>query len=697
MAGHMSFTEDQTSIINHAEGPVLVLAGAGSGKTAVLVERAAQLIESGKAVPSDLLLITFSRKAAREMRTRLKDRLQEWEADGVRVETFHGFGYQFMRENKVMFGLKDNERWAILSESDQKRMMTELCHSAADDYQLDRKRLRKELTKMFKLWSRLKQDGVCPTRRDKAIDHITMLENEGVSRGGTPAEQVSAMTEINAQVLLDYEKQKVEERYLDFDDLLLHPARMLKRNAELAWEIGANSPFIMVDESQDTNLVQYVMVREIAKTHTNIMLVGDDDQSIYAFRGARVANVKRFARDFGATVMRLERNFRSHPGIVDAANSLIQHNQARLSKRPYSEKPQGEPPVVNMSETDRDMAMDITSYIEQKLEEGTPLTDIAILYRTNRMAQILEPSLKRAGIPYTVVGGMSFFERNEIQAVISCVRLAEKPDDWQALKSLEPYINGVGKKGMSDFVHAMKQQKADLMSLTFESESHAKRFGKAGPKIRDFMAGLLENTLADSAQKEPHHLTRRLIEWVKDGPMQLLEREKDDVMRRRRHQNLEQLVDEVRLSGTKDFIDYLLETPISDYQADEHKDVLTLSTIHRSKGLEYPHVIIAGFSDGLIPFDPSALRGEGMSLQNEDGDGSEDGGRPEEERRLGYVALTRGQESVYLACAKEYCFPGNDPVTLAPSRFVREMGISVEPAAQHANDAGRIFAGLSMG
>lgn len=700
MAEQVTLTSDQEAIATHTRGPALVLAGAGSGKTATLIERAARLIESGEAVPSDLLMLTFSRKAAREMKVRLRQRLSKVDADGVRVDTFHGFGYQFMREHKTEFGLEDDERFAILSESDQKRMLTELCQNVSQSAGLDNKKLRKQITAMFKVWSKLKQDGVCPSDPGKALDRIMKAQASDSDRGGEAQRPPTSFETSGAQVLVEYERQKRTDRYLDFDDLLLLPARMMHRNPDLAHEISKWHPFLMVDESQDTNFVQYVMVRQIGSDHKNVMMVGDDDQSIYAFRGARVANVKRFAHDFGAQVMRLEQNFRSHPGIVEPANSLIQNNQARMPKEPYSEKPDGTPPIVNMADTDREMARDIVAHIQKRLDEGANHNDIAIVYRTNRMAQVLEPSLKREGIPYSVVGGMSFFERSEIQAVINCVRLAEKPDDWQALKALQPYIDRVGAKGMSELVNNMKEGSRNLLDLAFMKPEQIKDVGKAAERVQSFYNELLINTLVDADTMDPEQLTRRLVEWVKDGPMQLLEREKDEALRRKRHQNLEQLVEEVGTSGTEDFMDYLLQTPISDYQADEQKEKVTLSTIHRMKGLEFPHVIIAGMSDGLIPYDPAAIRGEGMSLQEGAGEDEDDGGRPEEERRLAYVALTRGQETVYIASAREYRFPGSDPVTLQPSRYVSEMGLSVEqvPSPELEGDRdGRVFAGLSMG
>lgn len=699
MAEQVRLTPDQQAIADHEYGAALVLAGAGSGKTATLIERAATLIERG-AVPSDLLMLTFSRKAAREMKVRLRERLGSADGDGIRVDTFHGFGFQFMRENKAVFGLEEDERWAILSESDQKRLLTELSNDAANEHGVDSKKLRKALTRMFTTWSKLKQDGVCPSDPGKALERIQQQQAADSDRGGPEMGQPGVMDTINARTLVEYEKRKRTERYLDFDDLLLHPARAMHKDFELSYEISQYHPFIMVDESQDTNRIQYVMVRQIGQHHGNVVMVGDDDQSIYGFRGARVANVKRFANDFNATILRLERNFRSHPGIVESANQLIQNNNARLPKKPYSEKPPGEPPVLNMANTDREMANNITRYIERCIDEGASYSDIAILYRTNRMAQVLEPSLKRNGVPYTVVGGMSFFERSEIQAVINCVRLVEKPDDWQALKGLQPYIDRVGYKGMNELITALKDADMDLAQLAFGTEAQAREKGKSGPRIHEFMNELMAHTLMNTADKSSEQLTRRLIEWVKDGPMQLLEREKDEALRRKRHQNLEQLVEEVATSGTNDFMDYLLQTPISDYQADEHKEVVTLSTIHRSKGLEFPHVVVAGMSDGLIPYDPSAIRGEGTSLNEGDGQDDDDGGRPEEERRLAYVACTRGQESVHLACAREYRFPGSDPVVLKPSRYVQEMGVSVEQVMDNEPEPGGdspIFDALRMG
>ena len=327
---------------------------------------------------------------------------------------------------------------------------------------------------------------------------------------------------------------------------------------------------------------------------------------------------------------------------------------------------------------DRDMADGMVDRINELHSKGVRLSEMAILYRTNRMTQILEPALKRSGIPYTVVGGMSFYERAEIQAIMAAVRVANKWDDYSALKTLQPYIDGLGKKGMNDVIKSLKEYNENLLSLAVHEAPQ--QHGKGAIILQTFMVKLLEAVHQDADKLSQIDQARRMIQWAKDGPMKLLDREKDDVARVKRSENLDQLLHEIREADPDSWVDYLMEGPISDFVSEKNnEDCVTLSTIHRSKGLEWPFVMVP-MSDGLMPLDSNRMNGRPTSSnapKAQDPGADDDGGKPEEERRLAYVAVTRAAVHLDIFHADLYHFPGSEPVVVDPSPFIQEMGLSV--------------------
>jgi superfamily I DNA/RNA helicase len=683
---NFNLTPNQQKIADHKDGALIVLAGAGSGKTATLVARVGNLLNQNIS-PRTIQLTTFSRKAAKEIRTRLVD----WygmDGEDVVVDTFHGFGYRFMKQYKDLFGLKPDQEWAILADNEQKRLYNEIGKNLSDKHNADAKDLRKAIKATAGIWSMMKQDCVNPANVSDALIEIEKAKSK--KKGEAPNHtQVSMTDRLCAETMVEYEKQKRDGGYLDFDDLLLRPTRALIKYPEIAKGIGNIHQYMMIDESQDTNLAQYLMMRSIGRAHGNVVMVGDDDQSIYGWRGARVANLRRFMKDFNAPVARMEENFRSHSRIVDTASNLISHNNSRLPKKPFSSNTTGTDPVVHVSRRDRDMARSIVHHIKLLMEAGESLNDIAVLYRTNRMTTILEPELKQSEIPYSVVGGMSFYERSEIQAAMAIVRIVNKFDDWQALKTLQPFMDGLGKKGLTDMIDALKEYKENLLS--FALHATPRQFGKGGAILQQFLVEAIDNTHGGSNNMSQTAQIKRLVQWMKDGPMRILDREKDDSLRVKRSENLDQLIDEIDKAKPDSYMDYLMEGPISDHiAATEDRDCITLSTIHRSKGLEWPHVMVAGFSDGLMPLDQQALSGRGPSQAtptSEDQD--DDGGRPEEERRLAYVAATRAADTLTLYHANLYQFPGSEPAALDISPFVGEMKLEIAPEFQKILDDAR--------
>lgn len=675
----IALTQQQDVIANHKDGPMIVLAGAGSGKTATLIARTGRLMDQGIHA-RNILITTFSRKAATEIKARLSSQFG-MNGEDVRVDTFHGLGYRFMQDYKEHFGLTADQNWAIMTSNDQQRTLNEIAKEFAEGADLEFKSIRKELKESQNLWSLMKQDCRCPANVSDAL--IELDKARAAKKGVSPnSERVTLPERIVAQALVGYEEAKREGGYLDFDDLLLLPTRCLVKYPKIAEGLSYQHTHMMIDESQDTNLVQYMMVRQIGQHHKNVVMVGDDDQSIYRWRGAKVANLRRFIKEFEAPTVRLEQNFRSHANIVDSASSLIKHNQKRLPKSPFSVTQSDEKPEVRVSDTDRAMALNLAEQVKSMQAQGIPLNDIALLYRTNRMTTVLEPAFKQAGIPYSVVGGMSFYERAEIQAVTACARIVWKHDDWQALKSLQPYIDGLGKKGLSDTIDRLKNDNMNILS--FMLHEAPQQYGKGGIRLNEFVKGVFNNSIMNSVDKNQYQIAQSLVQWTKDGPMKLLDREKDDVLRVRRSDNLDQLLHEIRQSDPADFFEYMMEAPISDYVASQEDiDRVTMSTIHRSKGLEWPHVSIVGFSDGLMPFDPDRLQGRtAKKPEAPANDEDDDGGRPEEERCLAYVAATRSMQTLTLHHANMYHFPGSEPVCLDLSPFVKEMELTLVPGTQ---------------
>lgn len=673
-----NLTPQQEAIASHRDGALLVLAGAGSGKTATLIERVGRLIEYGMD-PRKIMLTTFSVKAADEISNRLEARFGH-DGSEVEVSNFHRWGLNFLRKYQDLFGLPEGASWGVLDDSDQKRMLAELGKAACQQQNQEYKKFRGHLLEKFGYWSLLKQSAVQPRSRQKALEALAKME---AHQTGKKPQAATLWDQMAAQILIDYENEKYEAAYLDFDDMLLKPAQALYKYPEIAKGLAREHMDIMVDEAQDTNRVQYAMIKAVAQHHGRLTFVGDDDQTIYGWRGARPQNIRDFIKDFNAPIKRLEQNFRSHPGIVDAAGRLITHNKSRLPKNPFSKNTKGAAPILATHYEDREMSAAIVERIQSLQSEGVPLGDIAILYRTNRMTQLLEPAIKQAGIPYTVVGGMSFYERQEIKAARAVATLGQKPMDFVQLRNLQPYMDGVGMAGLNQYIEAMEENELTCLDVAMIPGDGALHYGKRGLQIQEFLRQLYVMHL-DIVDEDmyPGQAARYMVDWMINGPMKILEREKDDVQRLRREENLERLCHEVKQNAPDDWIAYMIDAPISDYMlTDDKAETLTLSTVHRSKGLEWPHVIVAGFSEGLMPLDRDRMNGK-PAKRLEDlppDDRARALSQQEEERRLIYVALTRGAESVWLGHANEVRFAGSEPMLLNVSPAAKEMGMELTP------------------
>ena len=654
----MQLNPQQSEIVDlPSDQSCLVIAGAGSGKTAVIAQKA---IKMAKLQPDglNLQMLTFSNKAAKEMKARVQ-RVNGIIPHNVLIDTFHSYGMKLIKSDPQGFGLAPE--FSLLSETDVKRSLRALAHELGLPKKIDptdKKRLNP--MNWLNTWSLKRQSG---------YDVRNQSKNKGVlCEALQSSHKLTDMeTELAWNTLTGYENQKQVTNCLDFDDLIFLPLLRVTRDIDFLQSVRKELGALIVDEYQDTNRIQYGLIAKISKGYCSVSCVGDDDQSIYGWRGAEVKNLTRFQHDFDATTLRLEQNYRSTKAIVNTAHDLIKHNEGRLDKTPFSNGEEGEELTLNSYPDHWQMVREIAEGISRLIESGVPAKDIAILYRTNRMAGLLEPALRRERISYHVVGGMSLFDRSEVSAITNAVRLARNPQDTYALKSLTPYIDSFGEASCYAVCDWLANTPGATLYELPESLDNVPKRGLS--TLRTFMSDLQSEALLC-------HSALEFVDWAVNGPMAILDREKDEQIREKKEQyikmlahNIEDELRERKESGeTLSWRDIAVEIALRDAgQTEGSSDQVTLSTIHRSKGLEYPYVLIVGMSEGLMPLDARS------DVSDEDAGYS----HMEEERRLGYVGITRAKVSCEFFHSAHYAFPGSDDDKIyAPSRFLSEMGYS---------------------
>lgn len=670
----MQLNPQQSEIVNLPQDQsCLVIAGAGSGKTAVIAQKAikiAKLLQDGR----KLQMLTFSNKAAKEMKARVQ-RVNGIIPHNILMDTFHSYGMKLIKSDPEGFGLAPE--FNLLSETDVKRSLRALAHDLGLPKKIDptdKKRLNP--MNWLNTWSLKRQAGY--DVRNHSKNKEVLCEALQAAHKLTDQE-----TDLAWKTLTAYESHKEQTNCLDFDDLIFLPLLRVTRDEAFLAQIRAELGYIITDEYQDTNRVQYGLIAKIAKGFCAATVVGDDDQSIYGWRGAEVKNMTRFQNDFGATTMRLEQNYRSTKAIVDTANTLIRNNEGRIVKTPFSNGEEGEALTLNAYPDHWAMVRELAEGISRLIQSGVPAKDIAILYRTNRMAGLIEPALRKERIPYHVVGGMSLFDRAEVAAITNAVRLARNPQDVHALKSLAPYIDGFGDTScyaVCDWL--VDTPGASLYELPEAIENVPKRGISA---LKAFMDDLQSEALLS-------HTATEFVNWVISGPMAILDREKDEQIREKKEQHVKMLAHNIedelrdRLEAGEDLTwrDIAVEIALRDAgQTEGSTDQITLSTIHRSKGLEWSNVLLVGMSEGLMPLDARS------DISDEDAGYS----HIEEERRLGYVGITRAKVSCEFFHSARYAFPGSDEDKIyEPSRFLDEMGYSCVNDLDNSNNVDQEFA-----
>lgn len=628
-----TLNEKQQEAVLHTEGPLLVLAGAGSGKTRVLTHRIAYLIGEGKADPWNILAITFTNKAAGEMRDRV-DRLVEQGASQVWVSTFHSACVRILR--RYIEYLDYDPNFTIYDTDDQRVLMRQILKRM----DLDSKRFRER--NVLSAISSAKNELVGPDEFRK--------EMEGDWFGKKLAE-----------IYLEYQRELKKNNALDFDDLIFKTVDLFRVNPEVLGYYQERFRYIMVDEYQDTNTAQFQFVSLLAGKYKNLCVVGDDDQSIYKFRGANIRNILSFEETFpGARVVKLEQNYRSTSHILDAANAVIRNNQGRRDKTLWTANGEGVPVVFCHYEQAHDEAEGI---VRDLMAEGRDLKDYAVLYRTNAQSRLLEEQCIACNIPYRLVGGVNFYQRKEIKDILSYLKtIANGRDDLAVQRIINVPKRGIGATSVGR-VAAWALEKEVSFYEGCTRAAQVPGLGKAAGKVQMFV-GQIESFHRRFQEGELD--LKQLIEAVLEetGYREELELTEEEVEAKARLENIEELVSKA-VSYWQDqehpTLDGFLEEValVADVdRMDDSESRVTLMTLHSAKGLEFPVVYLSGMEDGLFP--------SSMSIM------SEDKTDLEEERRLCYVGITRARERLVLTGAKLRMIKGDTRYSRI-SRFVEEI------------------------
>ncbi len=622
-----ALNEPQRQACLKTDGPVLVLAGAGSGKTRTLTYRIAYLIKREAIHPAEVLAFTFTNKAAREMKNRIKS-LVGPDSRFMWIGTFHSVAVRILRENIQHLGY--NDRFVVYDTEDTKSVIRDII---------------RQLNWDEKEWP--------PSLFQNAISRA---KNRFLSPHQW--EDRSYFGERVLQVYTTYQERLKALNALDFDDLIFQSVLLLDRHADVRQHYQRRFKHVLVDEYQDTNLAQYQFVRHLVAEHGNLCAVGDDDQSIYGWRGADMRNILEFQRDFpGAAIVRLEENYRSTQVILDAANAVVKNNHERLGKDLWTKKEAGELVRLYRAPDEESEAWYAAEVIHEAVRQGRRLADCAVLYRTNAQSRAFEMAMARAGISYRLVGGKRFYERKEVKDVLAYLRVVFNPaDDLSLLRIINYPRRGMGdvaQRRLREFALTQQLSLAEALNRADEVEGLSAQARRAARELAELLRSFQAQS-GESLAERVQHLAE--VSGITTHLRQERTREADD-----RLGNIGELISEAKRfeeeQGTPDLGEFLgWVALVSDWdETQEDGGGVWLMTVHSAKGLEFPVVIVAGLEEGVFPH----MR----SLEE---------GTVEEERRLMYVALTRAQEELYLTCAEARTMFGRTTSNPA-SRFIREI------------------------
>ena len=649
----------QQDAVNHLRGPCLVLAGAGSGKTRVITQKIARLIQTGVA-PARIAAITFTNKAAAEMRERARALVGK-AAGEVLICTFHALGVRLLREDGAALGLKP--QFSILDSDDVLSLLKD-CGATTD-----------AATARQWQWA------------------ISRWKNAGLDAAAALARAASEGERQTAQLMARYEERLAAYQSVDFDDLIGLPLRMLQKHEQIAQKWQARLAHVLVDEYQDTNATQYELMKLLVGARGSFTAVGDDDQSIYGWRGATLDNLKRLPHDYPALkVIKLEQNYRSTSAILRAANNVIGPNPKLFPKRLFSELGEGEPVRVVDCDHEAHEAERAVARI-QSLRQTSPhkeWRDFAILYRANHQARVFEQALRRVQIPYKVSGGQSFFDRAEIKDLCAWLRLWINEDDDPAfLRAVTTPKRGIGHQTLATLGEFASKSRLSLFGALFSHSLSAALPARAVGSLHEF--GREINDLRHRAQHTVGHEAARafLADWLKaiGYEQHLYDTSDSEPQAAARWTNVLEFCDWMagRCGGQIDDAagvtvtaerKTLLEVAqtislISTLnEREQDPNVVTLSTLHAAKGLEWPHVVLAGVIEGMLPFRP-----------DEDAGAAAQAARIEEERRLMYVGITRARQTLAVSWTRRRK-KGRETVAALPSRFIAEMALDKSTARE---------------
>ena len=633
-----SLNEMQKKAVFQTEGPVLILAGAGSGKTRVLTHRIAYLIEEKGVNPWNILAITFTNKAAGEMRERV-DHLVGFGSESIWVSTFHSACVRILRRFIDRLGYDTN--FTIYDTDDQKSLMKEVCKYL----QIDTKTYRERA--LLSAISSAKNEMISPQE--------FLLQAEG-----------DFSKQKIAEVYLEYEKQLRANNALDFDDLLVRAVQLFETQPDVLDYYQERFRYIMVDEYQDTNTVQFHLIRILSSKYRNLCVVGDDDQSIYKFRGANIKNILNFESEFpDATVIKLEQNYRSTSNILNAANAVIHNNIGRKDKTLWTENPEGEKIACKQFDNAYDEADYIAAAIQKKVkEERASYKDCAVLYRTNAQSRMFEERFVSTNIPYKVIGGVNFYARREIKDLLAYLRTIENGrDDLAVRRIINVPKRGIGLTSINRVQEYALQKETGFYEALLAADL-IPGIGRALSKLESFVA-LIEHFKEEAGRLTPLALLTDIIETL-DYENYLEEIDMEDA--ESRIENIEEL--KSKLASYEESCEEAGEQPtlsgfleevalVADIDnLDEESDYVVLMTLHSAKGLEFSYVFLAGMEDGLFPSYMTITADDPMEL--------------EEERRLCYVGITRAMKELTLTSAQQRMVRGETQYNRV-SRFVREI------------------------
>jgi len=617
-----NLNESQSFAVKKTEGPLLILAGAGSGKTTTIVSRLAYLIEVVGIPPANTLTLTFTNKAAKEMKERSMAMMEKNGAYPPLLCTFHKFGLLFLKFHIHLLNRQNN--FVVIDTDDKKRIIKKI------NSELPLPLVASEI-------SRYKNSLISP---DDAYKQAELFQYKQI-----------------AEVYREYELYLKENNLVDFDDLIALTYKLLDENPELAHQTSQKYQYIMIDEYQDTNELQLKLIQKLCTTHNNICVVGDDDQSIYGWRGAHIRNIMEFDEDFsGAHIVKLEENYRSRSPILQTANALIEHNRSRLGKKLIATRGSGEDVTTLNSNDENEEARKLAVKIQKLLDSGVSASEIAILYRVNVLSRSIEEGLNRAGIAYKLVGGLRFYDRAEIKDLISYIRvITNNHDDFSFKRIVNKPKRGLGKASVDKIELAAHKNGSSIFEYIKsvdikDLEALVKK--KNAATLKKFVSDI------EAVAKVAREATYEFID-VMESTFHLKDIYNNMQDAQERILNMDEFYglfrDFVKNNPQASLDEFLNELTLQSDQDQVEGESIYMMSIHASKGLEFDHVFVIGMEEGFLP-----LVGDGSDL--------------EEERRLGYVAFTRAKETLTLSHAASRFYKGRRS-DLQKSRFFNEAGL----------------------